>query len=168
VLVGVVAQLPRRLPDGVRFVFDVEQATHHGAPVRVPSLVSFGWFAGWHEEQALLLAPYEGLAAGQRWRFTVRLKQPHGSVNPHGFDFELWMFEQGLRAMGYVHATDRRGAERLGTASGAWIERARQSVRDAIEARIRGPRAAGVLAALAVGDQGLDVEWVAGCVRVPA
>jgi competence protein ComEC len=153
VVVGVVAQLPRRLPDGVRFTFEVEQATHDGRPVRLPSRLSLGWYGGWQEEPVLLLAPYEGLAAGQRWRFAVRLKQPHGSLNPHGFDYELWMFEQGLRATGYVRATDRRGAERLGMASGAHVERARQALRDAIEARVADARAAGVLAALAVGDQ---------------
>jgi hypothetical protein len=35
---------------------------------------------------------------------TVRLRQPHGSLNPHGFDLELWLFEQGIRAGGYVRS----------------------------------------------------------------
>ena len=25
------------------------------------------------------------------------LRQPHGTLNPHGFDLELWLFEQGIR-----------------------------------------------------------------------
>ena len=29
------------------------------------------------------------LRAGQRWSFDARLRRPHGSLNPHGFDFEL-------------------------------------------------------------------------------
>lgn len=152
VVTGVVAQLPRRLPEGVRFVFDVDGATLQGRAARVPSRIVLGWYGGWQEE-VLMLAPYEQLAAGQRWRFTVRLKQPHGSVNPHGFDHELWMFEHGLRASGAVRATERDGAQLLQARAGVPIERWRQHVRDAIEARVPDARAAGVLAALAVGDQ---------------
>ncbi len=153
IVTGVVAQLPRRLPEGVRFVFDVESATHQGQPARVPRRILLGWYGGYQEE-LLMLAPYEQLAAGQRWRFVVRLKQPHGSLNPHGFDTELWMFEQGLRASGSVRATERDAAQLLQFAAGAPIERLRQRVRDAIDARVPDARAAGVLAALAVGDQG--------------
>jgi competence protein ComEC len=152
VVTGVVAQLPRRLPEGVRFVFDVESALLQGQRVRVPSRIQLGWYGGWQEE-VLMRAPYEQLAAGQRWRFVVRLKQPHGSVNPHGFDHELWMFEQGLRASGAVRATERESAQLLQTNAAAPIERLRQRVRDAIFARVPDARAAGVLAALAVGDQ---------------
>ena len=35
---------------------------------------------------------------------TVRLKAPHGNSNPHGFDYELWLWEQGIQATGYVRA----------------------------------------------------------------
>ncbi len=151
-LTGVVAQLPRRLPEGVRFVFDVESATLQGRAVHVPQRLLLGWYGG-RQEEVLMLAPYEQLAAGQRWRFVVRLKQPHGSVNPHGFDHELWMFEQGLRASGSVRASERAAAQLLQSAAAAPIERMRQRVRDAIEARVPDARAAGVLSALAVGDQ---------------
>lgn len=152
VVTGVVAQLPRRLPEGVRFAFDVDSATLQGQPAGVPSRILLGWYGGWQDE-VLMLAPYEQLAAGQRWRFVVRLKQPHGSLNPHGFDTELWMFEQGLRATGAVRATERNAAQLLQANAGAPIERLRQRVRDAIEARVPDARAAGVVTALAVGDQ---------------
>ena len=59
----------------------------------------------------------------------------------------------GLRASGYVRATDARAATLLADRVAAPIERLRQSVRDAIDSRVRDSRAAGVLAALAVGDQ---------------
>lgn len=157
VLTGIVAQLPRRQPDGVRFVFEVEHATQQGRAVAVPSLVSLGWYRGWQGggegDGALLYAPYEGIAAGQRWRFPVRLATPHGSLNPHGFDHELWLFEQGVRAVGTVRASEAAPAQRLASAAGAPVERTRQWARDAIERRVTDPRAAGVLAALAVGDQ---------------
>lgn len=152
VVTGVVAQLPRRGAEGVRFVFAVEEAMLAGQPVRLPPRLLLGWYGGWQEE-ALLLAPHEALAAGQRWRFVVRLKQPHGSANPHGFDHELWMFEQGLGASGAVRAVDRNAAVLLDARAAAPVERLRQHLRDAIERRIPDARAAGVLSALAVGDQ---------------
>jgi competence protein ComEC len=149
---GVVADLPRQSPDGVRFAFKVESAMHEGRAVAVPQRVSLGWYRGW-DGDALIAAPFEALRAGQRWRFTVRLKAPHGLLNPNGFDFELWLFEQGIRASGDVRATAGAAAQLLAEGVGYPIDRARQHVRDAIALRVRDARAAGVLAALAVGDQ---------------
>ncbi|MCW8874627.1 MAG: DUF4131 domain-containing protein, partial [Gammaproteobacteria bacterium] len=39
---------------------------------------------------------------GETWRLKVRLKQPRGFANPAGFDYERWLFRQGIRATGYV------------------------------------------------------------------
>jgi competence protein ComEC len=152
VLTGVVAQLPRLVPEGRRFVFDVEEATLHGHEVSVPRRVSLGWYRGW-DDDTLLAGPADELGAGQRWRFTARLRAPHGSLNPHGFDYELWLFEQGIRATGSVRASAAVPAQRLEGEAGFPVERLRQQVRDAIYRHVADPRAAGVLAALAVGDQ---------------
>ena len=32
----------------------------------------------------------------------MRLKAPHGQRNPHGMDWELWLWSQGIQATGYV------------------------------------------------------------------
>ncbi|MBL0727108.1 DNA internalization-related competence protein ComEC/Rec2 [Piscinibacter sp. HJYY11] len=151
-LVGVVASLPQRSAAGLRFRFDVESAAHQGQAVQMPAKVSLGWYVGWHEDGGLS-EPQLSLRAGQRWRFTVRLRQPHGNLNPHGFDYELYLFEQGIRATGYVRAGDRAAPELLDASAGRWVDRLRQRVRDGIDANVSEPRAAGVLAALAVGDQ---------------
>ncbi len=152
-LVGVVAGLPRHVADGVRFVFEVERATLRGEPVPVPRRVSLGWYRGWHDD-ALLAGPAFDVEAGQRWRLTARLRAPHGHRNPHGFDFELWLFEQGIRATGYVRTTARTPPPvLLARGAGHAVDRWRQRVRDALFARLADPRAAGVLAGLAVGDQ---------------
>jgi competence protein ComEC len=74
-------------------------------------------------------------------------------ANPHGFDFELWLFERDVRATGYVRTTGPRQAERLAAAEGRWVLRVRQHLRDGIERHIADVRAAGVVAALAIGDQ---------------
>jgi competence protein ComEC len=151
-LTGVVAELPRPVPEGTRFVFEVESALWRGRPVVVPQRVSLGWYRGWHDD-AWMLHPGVDLRAGQRWRLTARLKQPHGSLNPHGFDYELWLFEQGIRATGYVRANAPGAAERLDERAGHPIERWRQQLRDAVYARVSDPRAASTPAALALGDQ---------------
>jgi competence protein ComEC len=150
---GTVASLPREGLQGVRFEFEVETAWHRGQPVRVPARVSLGWWRGL-EADAMLAAPPRPVRAGQRWQFTARLAQPHGAMNPHGFDLELWLFEQGLRASGSVRDTRGTAPPVLLQASAAHpVERLRQAVRDAIQARVPDAGAAGVLAALAVGDQ---------------
>ncbi len=148
-LVGIVASLPQAGSNGLRFRFEVEQATLAGEPVEVPRVISLGWHSGFHED-ATLSQPQRELRAGQRWTFNVRLRQPHGTLNPHGFDLELMMFEQGVRATGYV-----RDAPPQTVQEGAAypVERLRQRMRDAIVARVADPRAAGVIAALSVGDQ---------------
>jgi competence protein ComEC len=151
VVTGVVASLPQVGPSGVRFLFDVETA--HAA-AGVPPRLALGWYRPWHDDGAAF-APADELRAGDRWRFTVRLRRPHGHVNPHGHDHELWLFERGVRATGHVRTVrDAAPPQRLARAVGHAVERLRQRVRDAIEARVADPRAAGVLAALAVGDQG--------------
>ena len=150
---GVVAALPQAGPAGTRFVFEVEQATQRGQPVRLPPRLGLGWYNNFQDETALD-DPRADLRAGQRWRLPLRLKRPHGALNPAGFDAELMWFEQGLGATGYVRV-HRNGAlaERLAEAVGHPVERLRQTMRDAIVRQVSDTRAAGVLAALAVGDQ---------------
>ncbi len=155
IVTGVVATLPQRSASGLRFRFDVEHAQPAapaaGGTLQLPSTLALGWYSGFHEDAALT-PPQTELRAGQRWRFALRLRQPHGNVNPNGFDYELNLFEQGVRATGYVR--DAPAPQLLERAAGHPIERLRQRVRDAIEASVPDRRAAGLLAALAVGDQG--------------
>lgn len=149
---GVVAELPRSTATGTRFVFQTESSTLRGAPVAVPAKLSLGWYRT-ADEDSLLVAPGEEIRAGQRWALPVRLRQPHGSLNPHGFDLELWLFERGIGGSGYVRSRPDTPAVKLGDGVGHPVERLRQHVRDAIQAHVADPAAAGVVAALAIGDQ---------------
>ena len=151
-ITGVIAGLPQNDLAGSRFVFEVDAATRDGQAVTVPSRISLGWYRGF-DVDAMLASPAIELRAGQRWRLTVRLRQPHGYVNPHGFDLELWLFEQGVRASGYVRSHASAVNEKLAEDEGYRIERWRQWVREAIEAQVSQRTLAGVLVALAVGDQ---------------
>jgi len=121
-----------------------------GAPV-VPSRIWLAWSRNQRDDRAVGAEPAP-LHAGQRWRLPVRLRRPHGAMNPDGFDSEVWLFDQGLRATGTV-----RGNGQLLDTSWAPIENARQWVRDRLllSGNQAGGDAAvsGALAALAVGDQ---------------
>ena len=150
VVTGVVASLPQQGPAGLRFQFAIDGDARTGANAGVPQLIALGWYSGFHEDAALT-QPQRELRAGQRWRFTVRLRRPHGNLNPNGFDYELTLFEQGVRATGYVR--DAPPPALLAEGVGYPVERLRQRVRDSIYAKVADRRAAGVLAALAVGDQ---------------
>lgn len=39
---------------------------------------------------------------GERWALTVRLRPPAGFANPHTFDYEAWLWREGIQATGYV------------------------------------------------------------------
>jgi competence protein ComEC len=47
------------------------------------------------------------IKAGESYCFTVRLKAPRGLVNLAGFDYHLWLLEQGYFASGYVRAINQ-------------------------------------------------------------
>jgi competence protein ComEC len=51
--------------------------------------------------------PDQAIKAGQHWAFTVKLKRVHGTMNPGGFDYERWLFTEGIGATGYVRASPK-------------------------------------------------------------
>lgn len=149
---GVVAELPQKFERGVRFVFEPEKAD---APV--PSRIALSWYRHItpeaEEEGDEEGAPAGSMPvphAGERWRFVVRLKRPHGNLNPHGFDYEAWLFERGIRATGYVRKSVLTGRH---AAAGISVERLREATRARIQRTLPDQPYAGVLTALAVGDQ---------------
>lgn len=161
---GIVAGLPQPTGagQGTRFVFEVREADQDGRPVVLPRLLLLSWYSGSFRPGASgSPEPAPDVRAGQAWRFTVRLKQPHGLFNPHARDHELWLFEQGIGATGQVRAAGPLAPRLIGAPDGGGWQRWRQRVRDAIQAEVTDPRAAGVLAALVVGDQAAidDEAW---------
>ena len=167
---GVVSRMPQRHPAGLRLRLVVESAELEGRAVQLPGLVDVGWYGGQlanaegaSEDGAPPAAVPDTLRAGERWRMRLRLKAPHGLRNPGGFDYELWLWEQGVQALGTVR-TGRYDPvpQRLGQTWQFPVEQLRQRVRDAVWQRLgtgqggqmAAPEsAAGVVAALLVGDQ---------------
>lgn len=169
---GVIAGLPHEFSRGVRFEFRVERTLTAGAVV--PERLALSWYRGFADTDPgdAETLPASAPSGGERWQLLVRLKRPHGHVNPGGFDYESWLLERGIRATGYVRSPTARqvagGAtahpnRRLGEGEAladrlqSWRETLRRhlAVGD-ISGSGRGePETAanGVLAALAVGDQ---------------
>ena len=142
---GVVAEMPRIHERGLRFAFDVE--TVETADAHVPRRILLASYAA--QDRAPL-----PLHAGERWRFTVRLKQPHATSNPHTPDFEVWALERGIRATGYVR--EKSAPQRLddmAAGAGYRIERLRETLRSRFQQVLGDSDYAGILVALAIGDQ---------------
>lgn len=154
---GVVAQMPQRNDSSLRFRLRVESGTLDGAAVALPRHIDIGWYAGVYlggSELAGLQGVPGEVWAGQRWQMRVRLKAPHGSRNPHGFDYELWLWEQGVQATGYVRAAAADPApQMLGQTWQYPVAWARQAVRERIYSAVPQRPLAGMVAALVVGDQ---------------
>ncbi|MGZ8318344.1 MAG: DNA internalization-related competence protein ComEC/Rec2 [Telluria sp.] len=148
-LIGVVDSLPYHFDQGVRFQFAVEHAA--GARAPVPPKVVLAWYTGFGGS----LTQVGNVRPGERWQLKVRLQRPHGNANPHGFDYEAWLLEQGVRATGYV----RPGPDANHRIDGfvpsfsAIVERTRATLRARIRAALPGKEYAGVIVALVIGDQ---------------
>ena len=144
-VIGVVAELPRNYEHGQHFSFDVENILTLQA--QVPKHIYLSTY------NARQIAPLV-LRAGERWQLTLRLKQPHGSSNPYGFDFEAWTLENNVRAVGYVNSkADNMRLLALVDSLRYRIESWRETVRDKFNATLPNAPYVGVLSALAVGDQ---------------
>ncbi|MES1978544.1 MAG: DNA internalization-related competence protein ComEC/Rec2 [Pseudomonadota bacterium] len=172
-IIGQIQAMPQTGEDGIRFRFKLESASLEGQTVVLPPQIYLGWYAGFGPRPVKAAPPKpadndsteppefapdqrlpQNLRAGERWQMTVRLKAPHGNSNPHGFDYELWLWEQGVQATGYVRTGVRDEPPRkIGDTWWHPVERARQAVREAIYARVDNRQLAGVIAALVVGDQ---------------
>ncbi|MCA6216194.1 DNA internalization-related competence protein ComEC/Rec2 [Ideonella sp. B7] len=169
-LEGRVRGLPQLSPQGQVFLLDTERAWTQDAAAQARGLARpdrpLAFRARvrlvWSTPQAPGEPDPPGLArtlprAGEAWRLPVRLRRPHGLANPGGFDAELWLFEQDIGATGSVRAAQPGQAVRL-AGPRPWhpleeLDHARQAWRDRILLASPEARSAGLLAALAVGDQ---------------
>ncbi len=160
-VVGVVRDLTQSNAMGLRFRLQVESAKLDGQPVLLPPRIDVAWYKGPAPRGAGADLPDwelqrqpQNLQPGERWQLTLRVKAPHGSRNPQGFDYELWLWEQGVQATGYVRSGARDAPPAL--LASTWnypVASLRQQVRARILAQVPNAQAAGLIAALVVGDQ---------------
>ncbi|OIR04668.1 ComEC family competence protein [mine drainage metagenome] len=161
-VVGVVASVPEATERGERFRFDTEEILT--PDVVVPKHISLNqyrgnYLAGARHAQTLapVLTPYSRFHAGERWKLLVRLKRPHGTQNPHGFDFEAWALSENIRAMGSINSGHKSAGANVRLSDFVWqpkyvVERLREKVRQRIASVLVGKPLAGVIQALVIGD----------------
>ncbi len=163
-VIGRIATMPQNRLAGQRFRLEVEQATLDGRSVALPDLLDVGWYTRAGSYGGAELGTDNGgvssagsvafLQAGERWSMRLRLKAPHGAANPFGFDYELWLWEQGVQASAYVRTGPRDPTpRRLGQTGLHPVEWLRQRVLARLKAHVPEGRSLGVLSALLVGDQ---------------
>lgn len=158
-VIGVVASMPSVHPRGERFRFDVEQVMTHEAHVPKRILLNAYHANSWNQTtknitQRVLPMPAT-FKVGERWRLTVRLKRPHTTYNPHGYDFEAWALAHNIRAMGTI--LKKSGMQKL--TDFVWrpsymVEYCREKVAARMEKALGDRPYAGVIRALVVGDGG--------------
>lgn len=140
VVIGTIQSLPDVNPERSRFTFAVEQLI--GSEILPPlATMQLSWYG----------AP--PVQAGERWRLQVRLRTPRGFANPSGFDYEGWLFVEGIHATGYVR--ENRENRRLDPAPPWSLGGYRQRLHTRLQAQGYSPEATGFMAALILGDNSL-------------
>ena len=164
-IVGIIATLPEVTEKGERFQFDVEKILTQDTTktLKIPSHISLNFYGNsgstnLNNEPSRL----NQFHAGERWQLTVKLKRPHTTYNPHGYDFEIWALENNIRATGSI--SSKSGYKKLNNF--VWrpsymVERVREKVGNQISQTLANKPYAGVIRALVIGDdsQITQTQW---------
>lgn len=147
-VMGRVIGLPIQDSRSTRFLFDVDKVITPIKDLTFPTKIRLSWYGRDKYVQS-----------GESWQFLVKLKRPHGLLNPHGFDYEKWLFQQGIGATGYV----RKSSDNIRLAEAVFwdIGRWRESLQKYLERELNGHQHVGVIKALVLGDRS-DIsanEW---------
>jgi competence protein ComEC len=134
---GVVASLPERTVEPAgdgntaitwRFAFAPDDDA-------LPSRLRVSWYRA-----------DQPLGGGECWRLKLRLRAPHGSLNPGGFDYEGWLFRQHIGATATVREATPCAA------TGGWpVLKLRQAWIDRVDAALGQRPGGALLKALTVG-----------------
>lgn len=152
---GYIDSIPVSLSRGSRFVFRVREVMHGNERQPYHARVLLSWYNRAQQVQA-----------GEDWQLTVKLKRPHGFMNPGGFDYEAWLFQNGIVATGYVRdKAGSPGAVRIQrTEPGiSWpgINSIRQKLFFLISGSLESSPFTGLITALAIGERQhiLPQQW---------
>jgi competence protein ComEC len=140
-LTGVVVNLPIKKAYGWQFDFRPNPTPEWPNPSRLR--------LQWYDQ------PLEPLIPGQRWQLTVRLKPIQNLLNPGGFDYSSWLFQQQIRATGYV---SRRSQPQLlqQPASLLNIDHWRYQLAKAIQQQLNHSPTHGIIIGLVIG----EAQWI--------
>lgn len=153
---GVIASIPLDDNRKRRFEFDIETLEHNKKLLPSFGKVRISWYSKYGRGKKKQYRNKIKLKAGQRWQFWLRLKQPHGFMNPAGFDYEGWLYSKKIRATGYVrvNAKKKQYAKIIDEeASGYSMLILRQNLYDGLSSLTSNSDYAGILIALAMGER---------------
>lgn len=146
-MIGVVASMPESNERVVRFRFDVQTLiTPEAADYQnFPKHISLSFYQKNTQIQHF--------HAGERWQLTARLKRPHSTQNPHGFDFEAWALAENIRATGTIKT--KAGMKKL--QNFLWrptymVEFCREQLAQRIAKVLMNKLYSGIIQALVIGD----------------
>jgi len=146
-LEGTIASIPKSTSRSTQFIFKTELNREH-----------YRLKLSWYEK---LEWP---LQAGEHWRLLVKLKRPHGSMNPAGFDYERSLYRQRISATGYVRRNDINQRLDEDTLTKTVFDRVimlRQSFANSLRSALKDKPHQGIVEALAIGNRGriTTSEW---------
>ena len=136
---GVIASIPKVSPRSTRFDFKTRLDNK-----------DYQFRLSWYEKRLPLPR------AGELWRLRIKLKRPHGSMNPGGFDYEANLFRHRISATGYVKRDDvneRLTNDKINSGMRVTIARWRQSLSDSLRSRLHDNPYAGLVEAISIGNR---------------
>ena len=153
-VIGRIADIPIQGERNLRFAFNVEQAWHGDQHATIPRRIQLNVYE---------YSP-AGYQVGDAWEFVVRLKRPHGFHNPGGFDYAGYLFQQRVRATGYVReaAISQYRVDTEATIPLSYrLNRFRQSLSERIRVLLPDNAFAALITAFANGDDDAipDEQW---------
>lgn len=139
-LEGQIVDLPRVGNRSSQFIFQVDRVIRPQHQQSFPIKIKLNWYG-----QGIQLR------SSEKWQLLVKLKRPHGLANPHGFDYEKFLFQQHIGATGYVRqSVDNR---LISEASPYYMGYWREILRDRIDQALPNSAQSGVIKALLLGDR---------------
>ena len=146
---GEIATLPKKDHRKVQFVFNIhsrETIYTGGQPQAFKAKVYLSWYGGSRYGSNSIR---EKLKAGQIWQLDIRLKHNNGLLNPGGFDYELWLFQNHIQATGYV----RKGKLLRSEQANYSLFGLRQKLADTLDRGLAENPYKGLFKALAIGSR---------------
>lgn len=153
---GVISSIPLKNNRKSRFEFDIEILEYNKKQFPSIGKVRISWYEKRNKQKKKSNRNKIKLKAGQRWQFWLRLKQPHGFMNPGGFDYEGWLYQKRIRATGYVRVNSKKQqfAKKLDEeANGFSMLVLRQKLYDELKLITSKANYGGILIALAMGER---------------
>ncbi|MCB1724156.1 MAG: DNA internalization-related competence protein ComEC/Rec2 [Gammaproteobacteria bacterium] len=109
------------------------------------------WQGRWRLRLTWRDAP--AVSPGDRVQLTARLRRAHGFASPGAWDYEGWLFHQGIRYVGYVVTDGTEPVLERNEAQCCLLTRFRQRLGETIDALDLRADARGIIRALSVGDR---------------